>query len=129
MNWETVFAIAATVAAWGFFHWLEGKRFASREAAWEKQILAYEREIERIYGDNKDLRDRLFGSKAMPPSSVDLTEVYEERKKNDREHKERTKGNALPPGPLERLEAKWKEKDLKAAESGIDLTTSSHRAN
>lgn len=129
MNWDVVIAVVVTVAAWVVFHWLEGRRIASREKAWEKEALAYERAIERLYADNKDLRDRLFGSKAMPPSDVDLTEVYEERKLKDREHKEKTKGQHIPPGPLERQVEKWKEKDLKAAAGGIDLTTSKHRAN
>lgn len=127
MNWETIAYVVVIAVAWGFNHWLEGRRFTTRECAWEKQILAYEREIERLYNDNKDLRDRLFQSKAMPPSGVDLTEVYEERKQAGREHKEHS-GKKLPPGPIERLEAKWKEKDLKAAQGGIDYTES-NRAN
>lgn len=85
--------------------------------------------INSLQADNKDLLDRLFQSKAMAPSGVDLTEVYEERKKNDREHKERTQGKHIPPGPLERLEAKWKEKDLKAADQGVDLTSGKYHAN
>jgi hypothetical protein len=129
VNWNVVIAVVVSVGAWAVFHCLEGKRFASREAAWGQQILAYEREIERLYSDNKDLRDRLFGSKAMPPSDIDLTQVYEERKKNEREHKEQTKGKHVPPGALERIAEKWKAKDLQAADRGEDLTVSSKRVN
>lgn len=100
---------------------------AAGGAVWMIHI-SHTHTIDGLRADNKELRDRLFQSKAMAPSGVDLTEVYEERKLKDREHKEHS-GEKLPPGPLERLEAKWKKKDLQAAEQGLDYTEPRRRAN
>lgn len=132
MSWESlaggfIGSLASSIVAYYLFdRWF--KQWQSK-AEWEKARNVYERQISRVDADNKDLRDRLFQSKAMPPSDVDLTEVYEERKKNEREHKERSGGKHLPPGPLERVVEKWKNKDLKAADQGVDLTKPKHRAN
>lgn len=100
---------------------------AAGGAVWMIHV-SYTHTINGLRADNKDLRDRLFGSKAMPPSDVDLTAIYEERKQKDREHKEHS-GEKVPPGPLERIAKGWKDKDLKAASEGIDYTEPSRRAN
>lgn len=132
MNWNVIASVIITIAAWAVFHWLESRRFATRERDWEKQIAAYEKAIDRLYADNKDLRDRMYQSKAQPPSGVDLTQAYEERKEIAREQKakDENSGKKRIAGPLERIVDKWKEKDLKAAaEKNIDLTEPQHRAN
>lgn len=128
MNWDVVATIVTVGVAWGFIHWIESRRYKQRDVEQERILLAYEKHIGHQYEEIKDLRDRLFQSKAMPPSGVDLTEVYEERKQKDREHKEHS-GKKVPAGPIERLVDKWAEKDRKAAEKGIDFTEPQHRAN
>lgn len=78
--------------------------------------------IDGLRADNKDLRDRLFQSKALPPSGINLTEKYEARQERIREEKQDPK-KPLANGPIERLEAQWKEKDLHLANTRhVDAT-------
>jgi hypothetical protein len=82
---------------------------------------AYIHTIDGLRADNKDLRDRLFQSKAMPPSGINLTEKYEAKQEREKAQRENPKPKAL--GPIEQLEKRWTEDDRnKADRLNIDAT-------
>lgn len=80
--------------------------------------------IDGLRTDNKDLRDRLFQSKGLPPTGVNVTEQYQEKQAEKKVATETAKKNGKPPaGPLERRVALWTAKDRADRERGIDLTS------
>ena len=84
---------------------------------------AYRLTIDGLRSDNKDLRDRLFQSKALPPSGVDLTEKYEARQERINAHQGEQPRGKKALGPIEQLEARWTEKDRTLADrKNIDAT-------
>jgi hypothetical protein len=85
---------------------------------------AYIHTIDGLRADNKDLRDRLFQKNALPPSGVDLTEKYEERQERIQASLgDRPMMPKQPKGPIEKLTAKWTEKDRTLVErKNIDAT-------
>ena len=77
--------------------------------------------IQNLVQDNKDLRDRLFQSRGLPPSGVNVTEAYIEKKGEQRREfgQRKTKGHR---GPLEKLTASFTKQDLADKEQGLDVT-------
>ncbi len=79
--------------------------------------------IDGLRADNKDLRDRLFASKNIPPSGVDLTEKYEERQERERERKNDPNPQKKALGPIEKLTETWAKDDRdKFDRKNIDAT-------
>ena len=84
---------------------------------------AYIHVIDGLRNDNKDLRDRLFQSKALPPSGIDLTEKYEEKVERERERRDNPRPEKKTLGPIEQLEQRWAKDDRnKADRLNIDAT-------
>lgn len=80
--------------------------------------------IEGLRADNKDLRDRLFASKNIPPSGVDLTEKYEARQEREQARRNDPNAQKIALGPIEQLEQRWAADDReKVARKNIDATT------
>lgn len=91
---------------------------ASAASIWQIDSV-YRSTIESLRADNKDLRDRLFQSKAMSPSGVNVTEQYIERKEQEKiEPKSRRKKST---GPIEELTSKWTKSDRKLADKGVSV--------
>ena len=84
---------------------------------------AYIRIIDQLFADKKDALDRLYISKGQPPTGVDVTEKYEEKQQVAREQRESGNKNKKPPGPLERWRKTVGERDLKAKNRGVDMTS------
>ena len=73
MNTETIVFVAAalvTLAGCGFLLW--------------QQRAHYEALLRDVRADNRDLRDRVFASKNLPPSGVDMRKEHEERREERR---------------------------------------------
>lgn len=83
----------------------------------------YSRVIDTLSADNIDLRNRLFISRGQPPSGVNVTAQYEEKKEVERVRRENTEPRHRPNGPLDRIRSVWKEKDLSAKSHGVDVTS------
>lgn len=83
---------------------------------------SYRATMADLRADNKDLRDRLFQSKALPPSGIDLTEKYEERQERERARRD-DHPRKKPPGPIEQLTDRWTQDDrAKANQKNVDAT-------
>jgi len=83
---------------------------------------AYIHTIDGLRSERKDLLDRLFQSKAMPPSGIDLTQKYEARQEREKEQRENPNRGKRPLGPIEQLTDKWTVDDRAKVERGIDVT-------
>lgn len=70
----------------------------------------YEGRLRELRADNKELRDRLFAKHQMPPSGVNLTEAYVERKEQQRQQQHDPRKRQ---GPVEAFAATMAEKDLR----------------
>lgn len=71
---------------------------------------SYEKQLRFVLADNEQLRDRLFAKHQMPPSGVNLTEAYVERKEQQRQQQHDPRKRQ---GPVEAFAATMAEKDLR----------------
>lgn len=126
MNWYAFFSAAgggllAGLILYGVDHWLRQRR---SESAWERERGIYTKQIEDLYADNRDLRDRMFQSKGFAPTGIDSTEKYIETQAEKKEQTEKVRKNGKPPvGPLEKRVAQWTKEDRADKERGVDVTS------
>jgi hypothetical protein len=85
----------------------------------------YSRVIDTLSADNIDLRNRLFISKGQPPTGIDVTAQYEEKKEVERVRRQ-SDPQKKSANPLQRIRDGWKQKDQAAAAKGVDITSRSN---
>lgn len=84
---------------------------------------AYKKQIEGLWADNKDLRDRLFQKNNIPPSGVDLTEKYVARQEAEQARRNDPNPQKKQLGPIEQLASKWAADDRNKVErQNVDAT-------
>lgn len=79
--------------------------------------------VDGLRAENRELRDRLYQKNALPPSQIDLSEKYKERQERINSQMTEPNPKRVSKGPIEKLTAKWTEKDRTLVErKNIDAT-------
>lgn len=71
---------------------------------------------------NKDLLDRLFQSKGLPPTGVNVAETYIEKKQAEKQRRD-AEGPNRKITTLEKVRERFKIRDRADVASGVDVTS------
>lgn len=118
MNWlpHALYGVTLLIITGAF--WLVSRIMRS---SFQDTIAAYKRLLDQRDAEYTVLADRSYAMKNIPPSGVDLTAAYEERREEQREKKAISRQNggpiksARPHGPVDRMQLEMEERRLREA--------------